>query len=378
MRYLLSVISIFIFLMGIGGQISAQSTASDARIEELQRKITQIQGEEKSLSNQISLLTNQVSLLTLKIDSTKAAIAKLSYEVDQLAIEIERLEVMMTKRTELVLRRIPESYKRQSTSQFGMLLFSHDFGDFLSRIKYITSVQSDDAQLLLQLQKTQNNFGERKATREQKKAKQIELQQDLEVQNRELARKKQEKQILLTETKSSETVYQRLLAQALAEKNAVDQAVITGAKVGPIKRGEPIALVGNTGYPGCSTGSHLHFEVRKNNGWVDPGSYVSSRTVNDEQNGGTWTVGGGSWDWPLQDTIRMTQHFGRTPYSWRYAYSGGIHTGFDMVSTSSDVIRAPADGTLYSSSQACGGSSVIKIKYIDHGDGVLSFYLHVQ
>ena len=100
--------------------------------------------------------------------------------------------------------------------------------------------------------------------------------------------------------------------------------------------------------------------------------------VQDNYSGVNWTVGSGSWDWPLQDIVRLTQHFGKTPYSWQYGYSGGIHTGFDMVSTSSDVIRAPADGTLYSSSQTCGGSSIIKIKYIDHGDSTISFYLHVQ
>jgi len=48
-----------------------------------------------------------------------------------------------------------------------------------------------------------------------------------------------------------------------------------------------------------------------------------------------------------------------------------------MVSTS-EIIRAPRDGTLFSSSQSCGGGSMIKIKYIDHGDGITSFYLHVQ
>ncbi|MEK7165357.1 MAG: hypothetical protein AAB874_00935, partial [Patescibacteria group bacterium] len=76
--------------------------------------------------------------------------------------------------------------------------------------------------------------------------------------------------------------------------------------------------------------------------------------------------------------VLITQLYGHTPYSYRYKYSGEIHTGFDMYSNSSLVIRAPKDGTLFAAEQNCGGSSVIKIKYIEHDDGVVSFYLHVQ
>ena len=359
---------------------SVQAVEGDVNqtIEELTRKITQLQQEENTLSKQISLLDSQISLTTLRISTIRAAVSKLSAEIDELAGEIERLEGLLTRRTELVLRRIPESYKRKSTSQFGMLFLSNSFSDFVARVKYISTIQEHDAALLFQLKATQNNFEERKGLREEKKLAQEKLKKQLEQESSSLARQKREKQVLLEQTKNSETVYQKLLAQALAEKQALDRALVESVKIGPVKKGDPIAIVGNSGYPGCSTGAHLHFEVRKGGTWVDPGGYLSSKRLKDDQNGGETTLGSGSWDWPLEDTIRLTQYFGKTPYSWRYQYSGGIHTGYDMVSTGSNIIRAPQGGDLYSSSQPCGSGSIIKIKYIDHGDGVLSFYLHVQ
>lgn len=347
-------------------------------IEELQRKITELQGQESSLAKQITLLNSQISLSTLKISATKTAINKLSGEIDELSQQIDELEQLKTKRLELVIHRAPLVYKYHAISSFGRIFLSQNFSDFINRIKYLTRIQEEDTKLYKQLQLTQTNYNERKDEREKKKATQEALKKQLEAETRELERQKKEKQTLLEQTKNSEAVYQKLLAQALAEKLALERAIIEGVQIGPIKRGEPIALVGNTGYPGCSTGPHLHFEVRKNNLWMDPADYLGSKSVKDDQDGGEWTVGRGEWSWPLEDTIRLTQHFGKTPYSWRYSYSGGIHTGFDMVSTGSDVIRAPKDGTLYSSSQSCGGSSIIKIKYIDHGDSLLSFYLHVQ
>ena len=374
----LIVFCIFVFFVGVI-TVRAQDVASvENTIAELQKKISQLQSEENSLSKQINLINSQIALTTLRVTSIKGAIDKLRVEIEELNDEIDRLEALKTKRLELVLHRIPETYKRNSVSAFGIIFFSQNVSDFLSRVKYLTKVQAEDAELYSQLQNTQDTYGERKDIREKKKEQQESLKAQMEQQSRELDRQKRQKQVFLDETRNNESVYQRLLAQALAEKQALERALVDAVKVGPVNKGDPIALVGNTGAPGCSSGEHLHFEIRKNNSWVDPSGYLSSKTVYDDQSGSNWAVGGGSWDWPLQDPIRMTQRFGQTPWSYKYSYSGGIHTGFDMVSSSSKVIRAPNSGTLYSSSQSCGSSSIIKIKYIDHGDGVVSFYLHVQ
>ncbi len=369
---------LIIFLTPVSFLYAQNATEILSNIAQLQQKIIELQGKENSLQKQITLINSQIALSSLKIDSIRLEISRLSKEIGELATEIDRLEMLLTKRSELVLRRIPESYKRKVVPQFGLVFLSQNFSDFISRVKYIEVVQRQDAELLFQLKATQSNFSQRKDLREQKRKQQEVFQLQLEKESAELVRQKKEKQVFLDQTKNDEATYQRLLAAALAEKQALDRALVEAVKVGPIKKGDPIALVGNSGYPGCSTGAHLHFEVRKNNAWVDPGQYLSSKTVTDEQDGGSRSFGSGSWPWPLEDSIRMTQHFGKTPYSWRYSYSGGIHTGFDMISNTSSVIRAPADGILYSSSQPCGSSSIIKIKYIDHGDGVNTFYLHVQ
>lgn len=322
--------------------------------------------QKKTLSNQIAQYDAQIKLTSLKISQTEEKIALLGTRIDQ-------LEGSLTTLSGAFSGRAVETYKMQRLGDpFLLLVSAPDLGEAVSRFHYLQRIQEADRDLLNRLQTAQTTYVGQKTDQE-------ELQAELEKQKASLDAQKKAKNALLTQTKNDEKRYQQFLAQALAEKAAIEAALVSGVKVGPINQGDPIGLVGNSGYPGCSTGKHLHFEVRKGGVWVDPGPYLQSKTVLDEQNGGgNVTIGSGGWPWPIQDTVRLTQFYGHTPYSWKYTYSGGIHTGFDMVSTSSDVIRAPASGTLYKSAQNCGGSSIINIIYIDHGNDTLSFYLHVQ
>lgn len=347
-------------------EVNAQTCEGDlnSKITCYEKQISNLQNSGKTLQSQIYQFDSQIKLTTLKISQTEEQISLLSGRIDQLESSLDNLSKAFNQRA-------VETYKMARVEDpFILLLTSDNLNQIFERYSYLLKIQDSDRELIDRLNKANDNYKIEKVDQEK-------LQSQLESQQKQLNVQKAAKNALLTQTKNDEKKYQSLLAQALAEKAAIEKALISGTKVGPVKAGDPIALVGNSGYPGCSTGKHLHFEIRKNNQWVDPTSYLQSKQVSDEQIGSTSTIGSGSWPWPIQDTIRLTQHYGHTPYSWRYSYSGGIHTGFDMVSTSSDVIRAPSDGTLFRSTESCG-SSTINIAYIDHGSGIVSLYLHVQ
>lgn len=361
--FLLLVASLFLIKRGVSAQTCTGNP--DERIACYQEELGKLGAQSKTLSNQIAQFNAQIKLTTLKISQTEEKIALLGGRIDQLEGSLTALSTAFSSRA-------VETYKMARVGDPLLLLISApDLRDAVSRFHYLQRIQEADRDLLSRLQSAQTTYKEEKTDQET-------LQEELEKQKAELDKQKKAKNALLQQTKNDEKKYQELLAQALAEKAAIEAALVSGVQVGPVNQGDPIGLVGNSGYPSCSTGKHLHFEIRKDGTWTDPVPYLQNKSVIDDQNGGgNIALGSGNWPWPIQDAIRVTQFYGHTPYSWRYTYSGGIHTGLDMVSASSDVIRAPAAGTLYKSAQKCG-SSIINIIYIEHGSGLISLYLHVQ
>lgn len=367
----------FIILLSCASYLHAEDTSGvQDKIKEYEEKLSQLRTQKTSLSSQIELMNTQINLATLKIQETEKKVVDTQKEIELLTKKIEGLDASLDYLSKTLLQRVVTNYKKRSGSLLTMIFNAAHAEEAINDIKYAKSSQENNQRLLLQVQTTKSNFEEQKKLREEKKIELDQLEKQLIAQKSELDSQIKQKQLLLADTQNDEKRYQQLLQQALSEFNAIQSAIVTGSKVGPVKKGDPIALVGNSGAPYCSTGAHLHFEVRVNNSWVDPAGYLAPKSLTDHQTG-EGSLGSGSWDWPLSDPVIIEQHFGHTPWSWRYAYSGGIHTGIDMWSQGSEVIRAPADGTLYSSSEACSGAT-INIKYIDHGNGVVSFYLHVQ
>lgn len=354
---------IALFFLSLLAQRSSSVVTADqlsdkqTQIEELEKKVTTLRAQAKTLSSQIAYYDSQIALTTLKISQSEILITTISGKIDL-------LESRLQERSLLLKRQIVQTYKQGQLDSFQLFVSSSSFSDLLSRFKYLQIIQAHNRRFLHDTQVVQSNYSSQKQLLEDSRAR-------LQAQKLSLANLRLERDNLLKQTKNSESVYQRQLEQAQLELLAIQAALSSANREGPVKAGDTIALMGNSGFPDCSTGTHLHFEVRQGDQWVNAESYLKPTTDKWGLN-----LGSGSWDWPLRGSIEITQRYGHTPYSYRYLYSGGIHTGIDIVS-SDPVIRAPADGTLYSSVQKCGNSA-LKIKYIDHGSGLKTLYLHVQ
>ena len=358
MRKLIFLLTFTLLLLYSPALIRAESPADlEAKIAELEKKVATLHSQAQTLSGQIVFYDSQIQLTTLKMSQTEGQIASIS-------AKINLLEDKLQEKSRLLEKQIRLSYKQGQLDSLQIFLSSDDVSQLISRFKYLQIVQSANRRFLTETQTVQNSYSQQKTLVQ-------DSQKRLQTQKIALANLRADRDNLLKQTKNNEAIYQKQLEVARQELEAIQRALANAVKQGPVNAGDAIGLVGNSGEPYCSFGKHLHFEVRVNDAWVNAEIYLKNITDKWGLN-----IGSGSWNWPLQGNISVTQRYGKTQWSYRYAYSGGIHTGIDMISTD-DIIRAPAAGTLYSYTGKCGPAN-LNIKFIDHGNGLKTFYLHVQ
>lgn len=351
-------------------------------IVKCEQQLENTRNQEKTLKSQLSLIDGQTKVTTLKIEETNLKIAKLEREIENLSTRIERISITLDTLSEILLKRIIQTYKYSNTvSTFDLLLSSHGFADLLERLKYIQVAQAYDKKKLYELQATKLAYNDQKIDKETRQIEAEKLIKDLAIYKNQLDQQKKDKDELLKITKNDEARYQSLLAQARAE-----QAIVFGGGketfMRNVNQGDSIGSIASHGTsPGCSSGAHLHFEVHKNGGVSDPNNYLKgagfSYSYNADMYGTYGTINpSGDLPWPINEPIIINQGYGSSHSYAKNSYPNGTHMGIDMDSGGSSIVKSVKSGKLYSGSYSCGNGPLYYAK-VEHDDGLITWYLHM-
>ena len=243
-------------------------------IERVKKEITRLQGESNSLKNQIAYLDNQIYLSQLEIEAKEQQIKLLSGDIGELSQRLKRISDFLKYQEEIFKGRARSAYTSEQLSSFDIVLGGDNLDAIFRKIKYLKVLEQQDQETLLALEETRATFKSQKKTLETKKADVEKLKAEVEDHKVGLISQQNARRSLLAETQSSESRYQDLLKVLEAERAAILAALRSGGtRLGTVARG---VRIGNQGSTGCSTGPHIHYEVRRasDNAYYNPCSYV--------------------------------------------------------------------------------------------------------
>ncbi|MCX6712356.1 MAG: peptidoglycan DD-metalloendopeptidase family protein [Candidatus Vogelbacteria bacterium] len=308
----------------------------EEEIKQLGQKIDVTRQQGNSLKNEIKQIDLTRQQLQTSLVSTQTKIVITDSNINNLKKNIQTTEEKIADDKKILaetLRQIRET----ETDNLAEILASFnqltDLWDSLSRFQSLNGKLDEN---ITNLRGSKQVLEVNKGQKEQEKNKLSNLKGDLSDQKKAVEITKQVKDTLLTETKSKESAYQKLLADRKKKKQEIEAEI-------------------------AKAEADLKFAL-------DPSKLPST--------------GAGIIGWPLIKHL-ITQGFGNTDFaqSHQSVYNGKGHNGIDLAANIGTQIYSAGDGKIEgfgNTDLTCMGASFGKWVLVKHNNGLSTLYGHLS
>lgn len=320
-------------------ELNKKIDSQQKKIDELKKKaaeyaesIKQKQGEAISLSNELSILDNRIAQTQIEIDVTNQEISEVKNKIKAKELEINLKEKEIEKLKIQIAEFIRLIYRNDQRSYLEILFLNDSFSDFFNEINFSKEIQGNLQQSLDELQNLKYKLEQDKKELQRNKKDLEDLKAKLNQEKIKFDEQKEVKQILLSETKSSERRFTSLLEQAKQEQQAVNAEIVG-----------------------------LEKKVRE-------------KLEEQKQKDLFQKLGGNvSLAWPVSSNRGISAIFHDPDYPFRYLFE---HPGIDIRAPHGTPIKAATDGYVARVKAPTMG----KYSYvmIIHNDGISTVYGHLS
>lgn len=351
MRFACAIIVTSIVATGMPLSVSAsltndfikESEASKSQAEQnktnLKNGLTNVQTLLKSLESAkgdlqeyITELDTNLNIITANLEYLEERIAVKKDEVEKTQAELEEARATAQNQYITMKRRIRFMYEKGESSNLEMLLSSKSFTDFLNKAEFIQRVSEYDRKMLNEYIATQAKIAQ---TNDMLMAEQAEL-----VEAEEALKQEQDAMETLISSKEQEI---NLYEADISNKEAAikEYQAEIAAQDAIIKELEAAILA------------------------------EKKRLL--EENRSAINYDGGKFAWPAPKYIRVSDEYGNRIHPILGVQQ--FHNGVDLAAPSGSPILAAYDGEVVAADYSSTMGNYIMI---DHGDGLVTIYMHAS
>ncbi|KKS07343.1 MAG: hypothetical protein A2418_00380 [Candidatus Brennerbacteria bacterium RIFOXYC1_FULL_41_11] len=320
-------------------ELKEQISQREREIQELEKQAEAYRNEidknsskAKTLNTEISRINTQVSQLRNNIAITEKKIEATTLEMKELDLDIDSAESSINTNREVMIQLLRQLNEISSKDPLVLILEQNRISDVIREFSFLDNLQANLIKKTNFLRDLKESLKLALDSSEKKKEQYGNLAKTLDAQKLAADDQKSEKQQVLTQTKSQEAAYQKLLKETEEKQKQIEAEIINLEK-------ELRAQLNVDTLPGYTKGLLL---------------------------------------WPVKDGYQ-TQAFGDVPYGSitrkYYSYHNGVDIGA-KTGTGAPILAA-ADGRV----KAVGNNG--KYAYgkwvaIDHGNGLVTLYAHLS
>ncbi len=343
-------ISIFFFLLLVGGVGFVQADTADDLINKIEDRTSQIKkleeeikqynkevntvnAQAKTLQNTIKVLDLSKKKITTDLTLTERKINKTELTIDQINIGIGSTTGTIARNKKAITTLIQNTRYLEDTNVVAYILGGKNIQEIWSDIDDIRRVQLQIRDKSNELRELKDDLEEKQDSLSVQKNQLVGLKQDLGGKKLAVEYSQQEKSTLLVQTKNKEQAYRDLIKTREQQKAQFEKEL-------------------------------YDFESQLNL-TVDKGGYPAPRA--------------GILSWPLDDAY-VTQKFGKTVGAEKL-YTSGSHNGVDFRASIGTKVKSVLDGVVTgtgNTDQYPGCYSFGKWVMVKHKNGLSSIYGHLS
>lgn len=313
-----SIIVLVSIFVGIGSFVYAQSdeieelsneienneqgiALIEAQIKVDQAKLKSLEGEKDSLEKTITNLNYSENKLKKDIFDTERDITNTDQEIKTLSGQIDDLQGEILLNQDFIKETVVQINKTREKNFWEVFLLYRTFSEYLDRIARFETTGKVLKEKIDTLAGNKDELEDKTEDQTRKKIELVDLTQELSDKKQVVEITKNQKELVLQDTKNTEATYQQRLADKLELRREFEQTLL-------------------------ELESKLQIAIDK--------TLFAGKSQ-------------GLFSWPTA-SFRITQFFGNTSFAASGAYNGRGHSGTDFAVPIGTPVRAVMDGEVWS------------------------------